>query len=141
VDPAKVRDKDGISAAVDFLSLVAELQAQGTTLAEHQAAFDERFGAYASAQISIRVTDLAAIGATMDRLRANPPATVGDQRVDSVDDFIDGFGSFGASNILRLWVGGTARVIVRPSGSAAERRAAAEAQVAALDAAMRALVS
>ena len=157
VDPAKVRDKDGISAAVDFLSLVAELQAQGTTLAEHQAAFDERFGAYASAQISIRVTDLAAIGATMDRLRANPPATVGDQRVDSVDDFINGFGSFGASNILRLWVGGTARVIVRPSGtepklkvyidawsrtgSAAERRASAEAQVAALDAAMRELVA
>ena len=156
VDPAKVRDKDGISAAVDFLSLAAELSAQGTTFAEHQAAFDEKFGAYASAQISIRVTNLAAIGATMDRLRATPPSTIGVDAVASIDDFSAGFASFPASNILRLWIGDTARVIVRPSGtepklkvyidawsrsgSAAERRAAAEAQVASLDAAMRALV-
>jgi phosphomannomutase len=157
VDPAKVRDKDGISAAVDFLSLAAELKAQGLSFAEHQAAFDESFGAYASAQISIRVTDLAAIGATMDRLRAEPPAALGELRVQGIDDFAAGFGDFAASNILRLWVGDTARVIVRPSGtepklkvyidawsrsgSAAERRAAAEQQVAALDAAMRSLVS
>jgi len=157
VDPAKVRDKDGISAAVDFLSLAAELSAQGTTFAEHQAAFDEKFGAYASAQISIRVTNLAAIGATMDRLRATPPSTIGVDAVASIDDFSAGFASFPASNILRLWIGDTARVIVRPSGtepklkvyidawsrsgSAAERRAAAEAQVASLDAAMRALVA
>ena len=157
VDPAKVRDKDGISAAVDFLSLAAELAAQGTSFAQHQSAFDEKFGAYASAQISIRVTDLAAIGATMVRLRADPPSTIGSDAVASIDDFIDGFASFPASNILRLWIGDTARVIVRPSGtepklkvyidawsrsgSAAERRSAAEAQVAELDAAMRALVA
>ena len=157
VDPAKVRDKDGISAAVDFLSLAAELRAQGVSFVEHQAAFDEKFGAYASAQISIRVTDLAAIGATMDRLRATPPSAIGADAVASIDDFIDGFAAFPASNILRLWIGDTARVIVRPSGtepklkvyidawsrsgSASERRAAAEAKVAELDAAMRALVS
>jgi phosphomannomutase len=157
VDPNKVRDKDGISAAVDFLSLAAELAAAGTSFAQHQAAFDDKFGAYASAQISIRVTDLAAIAATMDQLRLQPPARLGEHRVESIDDFSEGFGSFPASNILRLWVGTTARVIVRPSGTepklkvyidawsrngtAAERRAEAEAQVASLETAMRALVS
>ncbi|MCU1424577.1 MAG: phosphomannomutase, partial [Microbacteriaceae bacterium] len=35
VDPAKVRDKDGISAAVDFLSLVSELALRGQTVADH----------------------------------------------------------------------------------------------------------
>lgn len=157
VDPDKVRDKDGISAAVDFLSLAAELKAAGTGFDEHQTAFDERFGAYASSQISIRVTDLSAIDATMERLRHNPPSTLGTGTVESIDDFIDGFGPFAASNILRMWIGTTARVVVRPSGtepklkvyidawsrsgSAAERRAAAEAQVAELDAALRALTA
>ena len=157
VDPDKVRDKDGISAAVDFLSLAAELKAKGTSFEEHQAAFDDRFGAYASSQISIRVTDLSAIDATMRRLRHDPPSTLGGGTVESVDDFIDGFGPFAPSNILRMWVGTTARVIVRPSGtepklkvyidawsrsgSAVERRAAAEAQVAELDAALRELTA
>ncbi len=157
VDTDKVHDKDGISAAVDFLALAAELGAAGTSFAEHQAAFDEKFGAYASAQISIRVTDLSAIDATMQTLRGNQPSALGAYTVASIDDFSDGFGSFPASNILRLWIGETARVIVRPSGtepklkvyidawsrsgSAAERRTAAEAQVAALDAAMRELVA
>ena len=93
----------------------------------------------------------------MSRLRHDPPSTLGTGTVESIDDFIDGFGPFAASNILRMWVGTTARVVVRPSGtepklkvyidawsrsgSAAERRAAAEAQVAELDGALRALTS
>ncbi|MEN9620461.1 MAG: phosphomannomutase, partial [Actinomycetota bacterium] len=52
VDPEKVRDKDGISAAVDFLALAGELKAAGHTLEQHQRDFDERFGAFASAQVS-----------------------------------------------------------------------------------------
>ena len=156
VDPAKVHDKDGISAAVDFLSLYAELAEQGRTLADHQAAFDEKFGAYASAQISIRVSDLSLITKTMAQLRAHSPEMLGSAAVSSVDDFSGGFGAFGPSDILRLWVGSTARVIIRPSGtepklkayidawsrsgSAAERRAAADAQVAELEAALRVLL-
>ena len=156
VDPGKIRDKDGISAAVDFLSLVAELRADGSDLSAHQAAFDEKFGAYASAQISIRVTDLSAITATMARLRQNPPASIGSSTVASIDDFSDGFGSFPASDILRMWIGSTARVIIRPSGtepklkayidawsrsgSAAERRATADAQVAQLERDLRGLL-
>jgi phosphomannomutase len=157
VDPEKVRDKDGISAAVDFLSLAAELKANGVSFEEHQAAFDDRFGAYASSQISIRVTDLSAIAATVERLRRDPPSTLGTGTIESIDDFIDGFGPFAPSNILRMWIGTTARVVVRPSGtepklkvyidawsrsgSATQRRATAAAQVAELDAALRELTA
>src|SRR5690606_33928785 len=157
VDPTKVRDKDGISAALDFLGLVAELKASGRTLDDHLLAFAERFGAYASSQISIRVTDLAEIDRVMGRLRENPPASVGSVSVAQVDDFEPGFGPFPASNILRIWLEGGSRVIVRPSGTepklkvyidasssdgtGAERIAAASALVAELDAGMRALVS
>jgi phosphomannomutase len=77
-------------------------------------------------------------------------------RVDQVDDFIGGFGVFPPGDILRFWMRGGARVIVRPSGtepkvkvyidasseqgSVDERRAAAHAEVAALEAGMRALI-
>lgn len=157
VDPDKVRDKDGISAAVAFLSLYAGLRANGTTLEQHQSDFDEKFGAYASSQISIRVADLTIISSTMQRLRANPPASFGTFAVARVDDVIDGFGALPPSDILRFWVGDTARVVVRPSGTepklkayidtwstsgtASERRAAAEAQLVDLEAAVRAVVS
>lgn len=156
VDPEKVRDKDGISAAVDFLALAGELKAAGHTLEQHQRDFDERFGAFASAQVSLRVTDLSRIGAIMAELRDSAPNEVGGVRVEQVDDFIGGFGVFDPSDILRFWMHGGARVIVRPSGtepkvkvyidassdqgSVDERRAAAQAEVAALEAGMRALI-
>ncbi len=156
VDPEKVRDKDGISAAVDFLAMAGDLAAEGRTVDDHQRAFDERFGAFASAQVSLRVTDLARIATIMAALRDGPPASINGVRVQQVDDFIRGFGVFPSSDILRFWMDGGARVIVRPSGtepkvkvyidassatgSAAERRADAEAQVAALEEGMRALI-
>ena len=157
VDPEKIRDKDGISAAVDFLSLAAELKAAGSSIAEHELAFADRFGAYASSQISLRVADLADIPVLMKRLRDAPPSSVGGIQVESVDDFAEGWGDFAASDILRFWFEGGARVIVRPSGtepklkvyidasstsgSARERVAAAQAAVDTLDAAMRELLA
>jgi len=157
VDPKKIRDKDGISAAVDFLSLAAELKAAGSSVAEHELAFAEKFGAYASSQISLRVADLADIPRLMKRLRTAPPAEIGGIRVESIDDFAEGWGDFPAGDILRYWVEGKGRVIVRPSGTepklkvyidasstsgtAAERVAAAQAAVDTLDAAMRELLA
>jgi phosphomannomutase len=156
VDPDKVRDKDGISAAVDVLGLFSDLAAAGTTIHDHLAAFAEKFGAFASAQISIRVTDLQEIPRTMERLRFAPPSQIGGVRVLQLDDFSDGFGTFPPSDLLRFQLEGGARVIVRPSGTepklkcyldawstdgtAAERTAAAEALVAKLDAGMRELL-
>ena len=156
VDPEKIRDKDGISAAVDFLSLAAELKAAGSSVVEHELAFADKFGAYASSQISLRVTDLADIPVLMKRLRDAPPSSVGGIRVESIDDFAEGWGDFPAGDILRFWFEGKARVIVRPSGtepklkvyvdassttgSATERIAAAQATVDTLDAAMRELL-
>ncbi|WP_167044773.1 phospho-sugar mutase [Salinibacterium sp. ZJ454] len=157
VNPATVRDKDGISAALDFLALASELKAAGRSLAEHQAAFDERFGAFASSQISLRMSDLSEIPRIMARLRAAPPHTVGGIPVRVIEDFREGFGDFPPSDILRIWLDGGARIVVRPSGTepklkvyidasstsgtASERRADAEATVAALDAGMRTLVA
>ena len=156
VNPRTVRDKDGISAALAFLSLVAELQARGRTVADHLDEFVERFGCHDSAQVSIRVTELARIGEVMARLRATPPTSVGGIRVERIEDLRDGFGDLPPSDVLRIVLAGDARVMVRPSGTepklkvyidaassegtVAERRAAASAVVAALETGMRELV-
>lgn len=157
VNPGTVRDKDGISAGVAFLSLAAALKAEGRTVANHLDAFVERFGCHDSTQISIRVTELSRIGEIMARLRADPPAVVGGIRVERIEDLAEGYGQLPPSDVLRIVLDGGARVMVRPSGTepklkvyidavaetgtVAERRAAASAAVAALDAGMRELVA
>ena len=157
VNPGTVRDKDGISAAVAFLSLAAELKAAGRTVSDHLDEFVERFGCYASSQISLRVTDLSRIGEIMARLRAEPPASVGGIRVERIEDLADGFGALPPSDVQRILLDGGGRVMVRPSGTEPklkvyidtvgaegtieERRAAASDALAALEAGMRELTA
>ncbi len=117
VDPDKVRDKDGISAAVDFLSMAGELQERGLTVADHLEEFADRFGAFASTQISIRVANLSDIPAISSTFRDSPPATLGGRAVTAVDDFANGFENFPPTDLIRLTVEGGSRVIVRPSGT------------------------
>lgn len=156
VNPDVVRDKDGISASVAFLSLAADLAAQGKTIADHLDELVATFGCFASSTISIRVTDLADIDRSMKQLRAQPPATIGSHRVDRIEDLAEGFGEIPPSNVLRIWMADGSRVMVRPSGTepklkiyidavshtgtVAERRDAANALVAELEAGMRALL-
>ncbi|TFD45049.1 phospho-sugar mutase [Cryobacterium sp. TMT1-2-1] len=157
VNPAVVRDKDGISAALAFLALAGELKADGLTVADHLDRFSERFGHFASGQISVRVTDVAEIDRVMARLRANPPELVGSIRVDSIDDLSQGVGGLPPSDVLRIRLADGSRVMVRPSGTepklkvyldtrssigtVPERKAAAEATLADLDRGMRALIA
>ncbi len=156
VDPGKVRDKDGISAAVDFLGLVSDLTLAGRTLEQHLDDFATTFGAFASAQVSLRMSDRSEIPRLMSMLRNQPPSTIGDYRVDRMDDMRQGFGALPPSNILRIQLDGGARVLVRPSGTepklkvyidascdtgtASERRATALNTVNDIAAAMRALL-
>jgi phosphomannomutase len=117
VDPVKVRDKDGISAAVDFLAMAGELRGRGMTVSDHLAEFTDRFGAFASTQVSIRVSHLSELSVISDRFRTNPPATLGGHRVVAVDDFAHGFEEFDPTDLIRLTIEGGSRVIVRPSGT------------------------
>jgi phosphomannomutase len=157
VDPDAVRDKDGISAALDFLALAAELKAAGSNLHDHALEFAARFGAFASAQISLRVTDTADIARIMLRLRADPPRSLAGVAVERVDDFAAGLGDFAPSDILRFTLVGSSRLIVRPSGTepklkvyidasssqgeAAERIRAAQERVDALESAIHPLLA
>jgi phosphomannomutase len=151
VNPETVRDKDGISAAARFVSLVLRWKAAGRTVADQLELIGSAIGHWASGQISLRVTDLSERGRIMDRLRAEPPTDLGGDPVSSFEDLAEATGE-GAlrDNILRIRTAGGSRVMIRPSGtepklkvyldSRDETAADASARVAALEEAVRALL-
>ncbi|MDO5091879.1 MAG: phospho-sugar mutase [Propionibacteriaceae bacterium] len=72
-DPHTVPDKDGLTAALLVLELAAMLKSQGRSLAHRLDQLTAELGLYATAPLSIRVSDLGLIGDAMARLRATPP--------------------------------------------------------------------
>jgi len=117
VNPTTVRDKDGISAAVALLGMASEARAQGRTVADLLQEFRDTFGAFASDQISVRVSDVSEIVGIMAALRAQPPAAVGEIAVSRIDDLLLGVDGLPPGDVLRLWLDDGSRLIVRPSGT------------------------
>jgi phosphomannomutase len=117
VDPGHVRDKDGISALLLLCELAAALKAEGRTLLDLLDEIALAHGLHATDQLSVRVTDLAEIGAAMARLRAATPATLGGFAVEGVDDLSAGSAELPPTDGLRYRLAGGARVVVRPSGT------------------------
>jgi phosphomannomutase len=117
VDPDVIRDKDGISAALVLMSIAGDLAAEGKTLAEHLDEFSALFGGFVSDQISVRVTDLSAIGTLMSSLRQSPPHDIGGIAVKRVEDLAHGLDGLPPSDVIRFWLEDGSRVMVRPSGT------------------------
>jgi len=112
-----VRDKDGISAGTLMATFVADLKAEGRTLADAVDDLARDYGVYLTHQVSVRYSDLAEIPATMARLLANPPASLANAPVTATDDMNEGFAGLLPTSGLHLATSSGARVIIRPSGT------------------------
>lgn len=151
VNPETVRDKDGISAAVAILGMIAEAREEGRTLADVLGGFAATFGFFQSGQVSLRVADTAIIGRIMSALRDSPPAEIGGVVVDRIEDLLTGVDGYPPGDVLRLWLADGSRVIVRPSGTEPKLKAYldvrgtsaedAAARLATLDSGARALIA
>ncbi|WP_062076709.1 phospho-sugar mutase [Demequina globuliformis] len=117
VAPDLVRDKDGVSAAVLIADYVADLKAQGRTLADAIDDLARAYGVHLTRQVSGRFDDLSKIPALMTRLLAEPPATLAGSPVIHTDDMNEGFQGLPPTNGLHLATESGARVIIRPSGT------------------------
>ncbi|MDQ1600124.1 MAG: phosphomannomutase [Actinomycetota bacterium] len=152
VDPAGVRDKDGVSAALLMAELAATLKAEGRVLTDLLDDLAREHGLHATDQLSVRVDDLALIEDAMARLRAEPPTTLGGRAVEQAEDLLEGTDTLPPTDGLRYRLADGGRVVVRPSGTepklkgylevvvpvadsdvAAARRTAAEALAAIKD--------
>ena len=117
VDPEHVRDKDGVSALLLVCEMAAAAKAEGRTLRDLLDDIATEFGLHATDQLSVRVTDLAQIPATMQRLRDTPPTTLGGLPVEEVVDLSVGTPDLPPTDGLRYRLAEDARVVVRPSGT------------------------
>ena len=117
VDPAAVRDKDGISAALVVCELAASLKAAGLTLGDLLDEIAREYDLYETRQLSLRVSDLSEIDEALARLRASPPTALGGRAVMSADDLSTGIGGLPPTEGMRYRLDSGARVVVRPSGT------------------------
>jgi len=117
VDPDQVADKDGVSAALRVVEMVATLKAAGRTVHDVLDELAIEHGLHATDQLSVRVDDLSLIGDAMARLRATPPSSVGGLDVERFLDLEDGTADLPPTDGVRLDLAQHTRVIVRPSGT------------------------
>jgi phosphomannomutase len=117
VDPTAVRDKDGLSAGLMLIEMASRLKSWGATVVDVLDDLAAEYGVHATAQVSLRFSDLPRISEVMSALRAAPPAIVGGIAVTRVDDLEQGSDGLPPTDGLRFTLASGARVIVRPSGT------------------------
>lgn len=121
---AAVRDKDGITAALDFAAIVAREKAAGRTVRELLADLYRRHGLWVSRQRNIVLPGSEGkqrIAEAMERLGAAPPAELAGRGVAEVRDFRSGGAQRPAwlpdADLIELSLGDAGRVLARPSGT------------------------
>lgn len=112
-----VRDKDGISAALVFAELVAELRARGRTIWDQLRDIHRRHGLFVTATWPVDFEDdLARRAAVLERLFDAPPRRLaGLDLADVVDHRVSI--EHPPTPLLELRYGGALRVSIRPSGT------------------------
>ena len=129
VNPAAVRDKDGISALVTVLALAARLKAAGQTIADRLDEIARTYGVYETDQLSVRVDHVDLIAAALARLRARPPRVLAGEPVE-VADLAAGTDHLPPTDAV-LITGATTKTVVRPSGTEPKLKCYLEARVPA----------
>ena len=124
----RVRDKDGISAALVAAEMLAGLVADGETVWDRLDALAIEHGAHVTGPVTIRFDGSDGNdrrSATMERVLADPPVELDDERLERSIDLSRGETLPSATGLVLHYSGGT-RVIIRPSGTEPKLKAYVE---------------
>ena len=143
-----VRDKDAVQAALMLCEAAAYYHERGNTLMDALESLYRKYGFFLDALDNFvfkGVDGAEKIRALVDGLRRNPPCTVGDIAVGTVEDYTSEemiAKGFPKSNVLRFLLEDGSWVAVRPSGTepkckfyfsvVAENKEAAERKLAVM---------
>ncbi len=130
-DPASVRDKDGITAAILAADLTAALRDQGRTLLDALDALATVHGVHVTGAVTRLVDDA---GAAMTRLREALPTELGGIAVNA-EDLLDRRGQQRTDALIFTGddAGTSVRVVVRPSGTEPKLKSYTEVRCAPTD--------
>jgi phosphomannomutase len=120
VDPETVNDKDGISAAVFIAQIATDLAREGKTILDLLGDIWNVHGYHATEQISIRVHEISQVKDLITSLRSNPPHQIASRQVTLLEDLSKPKDGLPPTDGLRIWLEGSIRVIIRPSGTEAK---------------------
>jgi phosphomannomutase len=134
VDPASVRDKDGISAAVLACDLVCALRQRGRTVLDALDDLARLHGVHLTTAVSRPVADAEVAAALMSRLRDTPPDRLAGYEVTVKDLMLErGLKRTDALILTGSGDGNSVRVVVRPSGTEPKVKSYIEVQAPCLD--------
>ncbi|WP_419918036.1 phospho-sugar mutase [Candidatus Poriferisocius sp.] len=113
----KVRDKDGISAALHFVALCRALVAEdGWAPIQRLQVLMEEFGLHRTEQVVVKLH--GRVGSeVMDTIRRARPDRLGAIEVVEATDYRDGVGGLHPADVLRFDLADGSRVSLRPSGT------------------------
>ena len=115
-DPTRTPDKDGITAALVVADLAGRLAHQGTTIGEELDRLYEKFGHWATSQITLRFDNVAKAAAIVASVRQAPPSELLGQ-APHYQDLALGSAELPPTDGLRFVFSDGRTALIRPSGT------------------------
>ncbi len=120
----RVRDKDGISAALVMAEIAAALKAEGRTLRDRLDELAVEFGLYATSQVTVSFVGMSdhEQAELKQRAATMTPSVVGDVEVAAVEHLTEGRRLPPTAGVVLDLVDGS-RIVIRPSGTEPKMKA------------------
>lgn len=115
-----VRDKDAVMSAMLIAEMAGVAKQEGKTIIDMMEEIFQKYGYHKEKLISIvreGADGQAVIKKTMDEFRAKPIETLGNEKLEKVQDFSKDDYGIGNSNVLKYYYDGGSWYAVRPSGT------------------------